>query len=86
VVAFDDGEIPYFIATSTIPNGLKGSKWNGSMFDEEIELTWADLRDKYLRISHYYGTAEVTYTSIYRSEVSYKSLMPPSASGRSQAY
>ena len=66
VVAYDDGEIPYFIATSALPDGLKGIKWNGKMFDEEVELSWEDLRDKDLRISHYYGTAEVIYTSIYR--------------------
>lgn len=66
VVAFDDGEIPYFIATSVIPNGLKGIKWNGSMYADEVELTWGELEEKDLRISHYYGTVEITYTSIYR--------------------
>lgn len=66
VVAFDDGEIPYFVATSVLPNGLKGVKWSGSMYADEVELTWSELKVKDLRISHFYGTAEITYTSIYR--------------------
>lgn len=36
------------------------------MYADEVELTWTELRDKDLRISHYYGTSEITYTSIYR--------------------
>ncbi len=66
IVAFDNNNSPFFVALDTSKDGLTGVVWNGHKFAEEASISWSESEKNDLVISHYYGTAEVTYTSIYR--------------------
>lgn len=56
---------PFFVATGYDCDKLLGLKWNGNSYKDEHSLELADLEAGKLRITHYYGLAEIRYDSIY---------------------
>lgn len=58
---------PFFVATGYDCGKLQllGLKWNGNSYKDEHSLELADLEIGKLRITHYYGLAEIGYDSIY---------------------
>ena len=65
VVALDQGDSPYFVATSIEGDVLAGLKYDGNSYAEKAMISISDLKDGTLRISHYYGLSQITYLSIY---------------------
>jgi hypothetical protein len=56
---------PFFVATGYNCGKLLGLKWDGNSYKDEHSLELADLEAGKLRITHYYGLAEIEYDSIY---------------------
>ena len=65
VVALDQGDLPYFIATAIKGDVLTGLKYDGKSYADKATISISDLENWTLRITHYYGLSEVTYDSIY---------------------
>lgn len=65
VIALDQGDLPYFFATSIEGDVISGLKYDGNSYAEDASISIPGLKDGTLRITHYYGLSEVTYDSIY---------------------
>lgn len=65
VVALDQDNSPYFVATAIEDDVMTGLKWNGNSYSENANISVSDLENGTLNITHYYGLSEVTYDSIY---------------------
>jgi len=65
VIALDQGDAPYFVATAIDGDDLTGLKYDGKSYAEKATISISDLEDGTLRITHYYGLSEITYDSIY---------------------
>ena len=65
VVALNRDDSPYFMATSIDGDVLTGMIWDGNAFNESVSVSLSDLDSGTLNITHYYGTAEVNYDSVY---------------------
>jgi hypothetical protein len=66
IVALDKDDSPYFIALKADDKKLYGDIWDGTSYKSGGELTWEEFNDYKLRITHYYGIAEVWFDSIFR--------------------
>lgn len=71
VVALDRDGSPFFVATSYKDEKLHGLKWNGERYADDHSIEIADLEEGKLRVTHYYGLAEVAYSSIYDVAMNY---------------
>ena len=65
VVALDQGDSPYFVATAIDGDFLTGLKYDGKSYSDKATISISDLESGTLRITHYYGLSEVVYNSIY---------------------
>ena len=65
VVALDQGDSPYFVATAIDGDVLTGLKYDGNSYADSVTIPISGLESETLRITHYYGLSEVTYDSIY---------------------
>ena len=65
VIALDQGDSPYFVATAIDGDVLTGLKYDGKSYADKATISISDLEDGTLRITHYYGLSEVMYDSIY---------------------
>lgn len=65
VIALDQGDSPYFVATGIDGDVLTGLKYDGNSYAAKATISISDLMDGTLRITHYYGLSEITYDSIY---------------------
>lgn len=65
VVAIDRESSPYFLATSYENKKLTGLIWNHDKYSDECSLDISELKNGELRVTHFYGLAEVTYNNIY---------------------
>lgn len=65
VIALDQGDSPYFVATAIDGDDITGLKYDGNSYAEDTSISISDLKDGTLRITHYYGLSEITYDSIY---------------------
>ena len=65
VVALDQGDSPYFVATAIDGDVLTGLKYDGNSYTDSATISISDLESGALNITHYYGLSEVTYDSIY---------------------
>ncbi len=65
VIALDQGDSPYFVATSIDGDDIRGLKYDGNSYSEDTSISISDLKDGTLRITHYYGLSEITYDSIF---------------------
>lgn len=71
VVALDNDDGPYFMATAIDGDVITGLKWNGSSYAEQAAVSLSDLDNGNLNITHYYGLSEITYDSIYSASWQY---------------
>jgi hypothetical protein len=71
VIELDQGDSPYFVATSIDGDDISGLKYDGNSYAEDTSISISDLKDGTLRITHYYGLSEVTYDSIYNVAFQY---------------
>lgn len=65
VVALDRGGEPFFIATSYEKDVLSGLMWDGERYADELSVSIDELDEGRLRITHYYGLAEIVYFSMF---------------------
>lgn len=65
VVAVDHGREPYFVATRFEDNLLVGVQWNGTSYSDAHSITVEEFSKGNIRITHYYGLSEVSYSSVY---------------------
>ncbi|WP_029134146.1 hypothetical protein [Sedimenticola selenatireducens] len=65
VVALDQSDSPYFVATAISGDVLIGLKYDGKSYADKATIPISDLKNGTLRITHYYGLSEVIYDSIY---------------------
>lgn len=65
VVAIDRNDEPYFVATGIDGNDLTGLKYNGQSYADSASVSFSELLNGELRITHYYGLSEIKYDSIY---------------------
>lgn len=65
VVAIDQDNAPYFMATAINGDSITGLTWNGSSYSEEATISISDIDNGNLNITHYYGLSEISYDSIY---------------------
>ena len=65
VVALDQGDSPYFVATGIDGDVLSGLKYDGNSYAVNATLSISDLERGAFRTTHYYGLSEITYDSIY---------------------
>ena len=64
VLAIDNNESPFFIATEISGDQISGLEWDGNSYANETILTVQEIENKNLRITHYYGLCEITYKGI----------------------
>ena len=64
VLSLDDGDSPYFVATGFEKDTLIGLKWDGASYADHHQVLLRDIGHWTLRITHFYGLAEVTFDSI----------------------
>jgi hypothetical protein len=65
VIALDDDSNPYFVATAFESNKLIGLQWDGNTYANKKSVSIDDVSRSKLRITHYYGLSEITYSGIY---------------------
>ena len=63
-VALDDDSHPFLLLQSIEGDDLVGLKWNGQKYDDPHRLPISSIGKYQLRITHYYGLAEIVYTNI----------------------
>ena len=65
VVALDNVSDPYFLATAFNNNKLIGLEWDGKSYTNKKSISIDSISKSKVRITHYYGLSEVTYSGIY---------------------
>ena len=52
---------PWVLVDGAEPSHLKGRKWNGEKFEEQMEVPWKDILWSQSQITHYIGLVELAY-------------------------
>lgn len=63
-VALDRDGHPFLLIESIEGDELVGLKWNGKKYEDPHKLPVHEIKNYQLRITHYYGLAEIVYTNI----------------------
>ena len=64
-VAIDKGDDPYLLVEDYDGDSITASEWDGKKYSKRTSFPVEDILDKNLQITHYYGLAEIIYSSIY---------------------
>jgi predicted nucleic acid-binding Zn ribbon protein len=70
-VSFDDEISQYFLASGFDDEQLSGALWDGKSYSIKKQISIDEIKNKKLRIKHYYGLATITYTGIYAFALHY---------------
>ncbi len=65
VVALDRDGSPYFIISEIAEDKLNGLKWDGNSYSVKESISFSELENGEINITHYFGISEVIYDSIY---------------------
>jgi hypothetical protein len=63
-IRIDKDNAPFLLVDNLKKNRLIGKKWNGEKFSDEFELNYSELKNYDLRIVHYFGLTDISFTSI----------------------
>ncbi len=65
IVALENDESPFFVATAIEGDVMTGMKWNGSSYSDSGTVSISEVDNWNLNITHFYGLSEVIYANIY---------------------
>ncbi|MEX0915690.1 MAG: hypothetical protein WD397_08500 [Wenzhouxiangellaceae bacterium] len=64
-VAIDKGDDPYLLVEAYDDGDITASEWDGKKYSKRTRIPVEDVLYGDLRITHFYGLAEIIYSSIY---------------------
>lgn len=56
---------PYLLLENITSDKLTGLQWNGNKFENELSISISEVDDLTLKIEHYYGLDQISYTGIF---------------------